>query len=83
MYAATLAGTGIDGTVTVDVYLNKTPNSSYRLTQTNVGASDVGQTGDYSSSPMSFSAGDTIGWYQTAVPTSASGYVVGFFVIFD
>jgi hypothetical protein len=80
---ATLAGTGIDGTVTIDVYKNGATNTSYRLTATNVGAADVGVTQNWSSSPLTFAAGDTIGWHQTVVPTAAITYNVSFYVIFD
>ena len=83
LLAATLAGTGINGTVTIDVYQNGSANSSYRLTATNGSAADIGVTQDWSGSPLSFSAGDTIGWYQTAVPTAANAYNVTFYVIFD
>ena len=79
---ATLTGTTITGTVTVDVYKNGTANSSYRLTATAT-AADIGVTQDFSSSPLSFAAGDTIGWYQTVVPTIANTYNVCFYVIFD
>ena len=79
---ATLTGTTVTGTVTVDVYQNGTANSSYRLTATAT-AADIGVTQNFSSSPLSFAAGDTIGWYQTVVPTTASVYNVNFYVIFD
>jgi hypothetical protein len=82
LIVATLTGTGITGTVTVDVYKNATANSSYRLTATAT-AADIGVTQDFSSSPLSFAAGDTIGWYQTTVPTVSSVYNVNFYVIFD
>jgi len=32
---------------------------------------------------LSFAAGDFLGWYQTAVPSSANGYSVSYYVIFD
>jgi hypothetical protein len=83
LIAATLSGTGIDGTVTVDVYLNGSANSSYRLTATNGAPADVGVTQDWGGSPLSFSAGDTIGWYQTTVPSAANVYTVAFFVVYD
>ena len=82
LYAATLSGTGITGTVTVDFAINNTPNSSYRLTATGT-ASDIGATGNFLASPLSFAAGDTIGWYQTVVPTIATGYFVAFYIMFD
>ena len=82
LLVATLTGIGITGTVTLDVYQNGTANSSYRLTATAT-AADIGSTQDFSSSPLSFAAGDTIGWYQTVVPTVASVYNVTFYVIFD
>jgi len=40
-------------------------------------------TQDFQSSPLSFAAGDFLGWYQTAVPSSANGYSVSYYVIFD
>jgi len=83
LLAATLAGTAIVGTVTLDAYLNESANSSYRLTQTNVSSAAVGVTQDFQSSPLSFAAGDFLGWYQTAVPSSANGYAVSYYVIFD
>jgi hypothetical protein len=83
LLVATLSGTGINGTVTVDAYLNGTANSSYRLTATNGSAADVAVTQNWSSSPLSFAAGDTLGWYQTVVPTAANVYNVSFYVIFD
>jgi hypothetical protein len=82
LYTATLSGTGITGTVTVDAAINGTPNSSYRLTATAT-AADIGATGNFLASPLSFAAGDTLGWYQTVVPTIANGYFVAFYIVFD
>lgn len=83
LIAATLAGTGINGTVTVQAYLNGTANASYQLTQTNDGAADVGVTQNFSSSPLLFNGGDTLGWYQASLPTAASVFNVNFYVVFD
>lgn len=83
LYTATLSGTGITGTVTVDAYLNGTANTSYRLTATGASASDIGVTGNWLASPLSFAAGDTLGWVQTAVPSAANGYFVAYYIIFD
>jgi hypothetical protein len=80
---ATLAGTGINGELTVQAYLNGVANASYQLTQTNGSAGDVGVTGDFSSSPLLFSAGDTLGWYQASLPTASSAFNVNFYVSFD
>jgi hypothetical protein len=83
LLVATLAGTGIDGTITIDVYKNGATNTSYRLTATNVGAADVGVTQNWSGSPLTFAAGDTIGWYITTAPTLSNAFNVSFYVIFD
>jgi hypothetical protein len=80
---ATLAGTGIDGTLTVQAYLNGSANASYQLTQTNGTAADVGVTGDFFNAPLTFNAGDTLGWYQASLPTAASTFNVNFYVTFD
>jgi hypothetical protein len=80
---ATLAGTGINGTLTVQAYLNGTANASYQLTQTNDGAGDVGVTQNFISSPLVFNAGDTLGWYQASLPTASSAFNVNFYVSFD
>ena len=82
LYAATLSGTGITGTVTVDAYLNGAANTSYRLTATGTGG-DIGNTGNWLASPLSFAAGDTLGWVQTVVPSSANGYFVAYYIVFD
>ena len=82
LYAATLSGTGITGTVTLDAYLNGVTNTSYRLTATAT-AADIGVTGNFLASPLSFAAGDTLGWYQTAVPTLANGYFVAYYIVFS
>lgn len=82
LYAATLSGTGITGTVTVDAYLNGATNTSYRLTATAT-AADIGVTGNWLASPLSFAAGDTLGWIQTVVPTLANGYFVAYYVVFS
>ena len=82
LYAATLSGILVTGTVTVDFAINNVPNASYSLTGTGT-ASDISATGNYLASPLSFAAGDTIGWYQTTVPTVASGYFVSFYIMFD
>jgi hypothetical protein len=82
LLAATLSGINVNGTITVDAYLNGSANSSYRLTGTG-SSTDIGVTQNFQSSPLSFAAGDTLGWYQTTVPTTANGYVVSFYVIFD
>lgn len=82
LLAATLHGTNITGTITVDAFLNNSANSSYRLTGTAT-AADINITQNWQSSPLSFTAGSTLTWNQTAVPTSANGYIVTFFVEFD
>lgn len=83
LYAATLTGTLITGTVTVQAYLNGVANSSYQLSATAT-AADIGVTGNWLASPLSFAAGDTLGWYQAAVPTiSAAGYDVSYYIVFD
>lgn len=82
LLAATLHGTAINGTVTLDAAINGTANTSFRLTATG-STTDVGVTQDWQSSPLSFSANDKLGFYQTAVPTGATGYNVSFYVIFD
>ena len=82
LYAATLSGILVTGTVTVDFAINNVPNASYSLTGTGT-ASDISATGNYLASPLSFAAGNTIGWYQTTVPTVASGYFVAFYIMFD
>jgi hypothetical protein len=83
LIAATLAGTGINGTLTVQAYLNGVANASYELTQTNGSAADVGVTGNFASSPLLFNAGDTLGWYQASLPTASSAFNVNFYVSFD
>jgi hypothetical protein len=82
LIAATLSGVAINGTVTVDAYVNAVTNTSYRLTATGT-TTDIGVTQNWSSSPLSFSAGDTLAWIQTAVPTSATSYNVSYFIRFD
>jgi hypothetical protein len=80
---ATMAGTGVNGTLTVQAFLNGSANASYQLTQTNGSASDVGVTQNFSSSPLVFAAGDTLGWYQASLPTASSAFNVNFYVSFD
>jgi hypothetical protein len=80
---ATLAGTGIDGTLTVQAYLNGSANASYQLTQTNGTAGDVGVTQNFSSEPLVFNAGATLGWYQASLPTASTAFNVNFYVTFD
>jgi hypothetical protein len=75
-------GANVDGTITIDAYLNGTANTSYRFSQTGA-LTDVGQTQNWSSAPLTFAAGDTLGWYQTAVPTTANAYNVTFFVTYN
>lgn len=83
LMAATLSGVAVTGTITVDAYLNGAANTSYRLTQTNGVSADVGVTQDFQASPLTFSANDTLGWYLTAAPSAATGFIVNFYVIFD
>lgn len=80
---ATLAGTGINGTITVQAYLNGSANASYQLTATNGSAGDVGVTQNFSNNPLLFNAGDTLGWYQASLPTASSAFNVNFYVAFD
>jgi hypothetical protein len=80
LIAATLHGTLVTGTITVSAYVNGVENTSYQLTGTG-SASDVNDT-EVFDSPLNFSAGDTLGWYQNTVPASANGYVVSFYVKF-
>ena len=79
---ATLIGYTVTGTITVQAYLNGTANSSYQLTATGTGG-DARQVQDFSSSPLSFSAGDTLGWYQAAVPSAAIGYNVCYVIMYN
>ena len=80
--AATLHGTATTGTITVDVTVDGTANTSYRLTGTG-SASDINTTGDWRDAPLAFSAGAVLNFRQTAVPTTSSGYVATLFVVFD
>lgn len=80
---ATLAGTGINGTLTVQAYLNGSANASYQLTQTRESPGDVGVTENFGNNPLTFSAGDTLGWYQASLPTASSAFNVNFYVAFD
>jgi hypothetical protein len=82
LVAATLHGTAITGTITLDAYINASTNTSYRLTGTG-STSDINVTQNWQSSPLSFAAGSTINFIQTVVPTTANGYLVTFFVVFD
>jgi hypothetical protein len=82
LIAGTMFGANVDGTITIDAYLNGTANTSYRFSQTGA-LTDVGQTQNWSSAPLTFAAGDTLGWYQTAVPTTANAYNVTFFVTYN
>ena len=83
LYAATLTGTLITGTTTVQAYLNGVANASYQLSATST-AADIGVTGNWLASPLSFAAGDTLGWYQASVPTvSAAGYDVSYYIVFS
>jgi hypothetical protein len=82
LVAATLAGYNVNGTIAVDAFLNGVANSSYRLTATG-SLTDIGDTQNFQSSPLSFAAGSTLGWIQQTVPTSAAAYTVTFYVIFD
>ena len=79
---ATLSGASISGTITLQAYLNGGTQPSYQLSATSSGG-DIGQTIDFSSAPLSFNAGDTLGWYTTVVPSAANGYNVSYFVIFN
>lgn len=80
---ATMAGTGINGTVTVQAFLNGVANASYQLTQTNGSAADVGVTAEFANTPLQFAAGDTLGWYQASLPTASTAFNVNFYVVFD
>lgn len=80
---ATLVGQGITGTVTVQAGVNGVTNSSFQLTGTGASASSISAAGDYRNSPLSFSAGSTLGWYQLTIPSAADGFQVAFWVIFD
>jgi hypothetical protein len=82
LIAGTMFGANVNGTITIDAYLNGTANTSYRFSQTGA-LTDVGETKDFSSAPLTFAAGDTLGWYQTAVPTTANAYTVTFFVTYN
>lgn len=79
---ATLVGYTITGTIAVQAYLNGTANSSYQLTATG-SATDISQAVDFSASPLSFAAGDTLGWYQASVPTLANAYNVCYVVMYN
>jgi hypothetical protein len=82
LYAATLSGTNVTGTVTLDAFLNSVTYTSYRLTATGT-TSTISAIGNWLTSPLSFAAGDTLGWYQTEVPSSSNSYVVAYYVVFD
>jgi hypothetical protein len=77
-----LYGDAFNGTITVDVAVNGTPNASYRMSITSAGG-DAGVNGDWQGGPLSFSAGDVIGMYQTTVPSTADGYTASLYVLFD
>lgn len=79
---ATLIGQAVTGTVTVQAGVNGTTNASYQLTATGTG-SQISATGDFRSSPLSFAAGTSLGWFQLAAPSAADGFQVAFWIVFD
>ena len=78
----TLYGDAFNGTITVDVAVNGTPNTSYRMSITSAGG-NAGVNGDWQGSMLSFAAGDVVGMWQNTVPSSADGYTASLYVIFD
>jgi hypothetical protein len=79
---ATITGAALNGTVTAQVYLNGTASTSYQVTMTSTGA-DAGATSDFSAAPLSFAAGDVIGWYQAAAPTAVNSIDILYTIIYD
>jgi hypothetical protein len=79
---ATLQGTYINGNVTLDAYLNGVTNSSYRLSVVGTNT-NVGNTQNWETTPLTFNAGDTLGWYLVEAPTGANTYNVSFYVVYD
>jgi hypothetical protein len=82
LIVGTILATAITGTVTVQAYKDSVANSSYQLSVTGSGG-DQGQTQDWKASPLSFSAGSMLTFYQSAAPTSATAFTVTFYVIFN
>jgi hypothetical protein len=78
--AATLQGASINGTVSVQAYLNGTSLSEYSLTYT--GTFSNGSDIETFSPPLSFEAGDTLGWIQTVKP-AAGTFNVNYLVVYN
>jgi len=78
----TLYGDAFTGSITVDVSVNGTPNSTYRMSITGT-ATNAGVNGDWQGAPLTFAAGDVLGYYQAVVPSATDGYTAAMYVIFD
>jgi len=81
IYAGTLEGTAINGTVTVQVAVNGNGNSSYQLSVTG-STTTVGATGNWLAAPLSFNAGDNINYITTVIPSTATGFVATLWYVF-
>lgn len=72
---------GVTGTVTVQPAINGAVYSDYQLTTTGTNLTG-GQLSAYPVS-LKFNAGDTLGWKQISVPSSANAYHVTFVTRFN
>jgi hypothetical protein len=78
----TLYGDGFTGSIIVDVSVNGAANTAYRMSITGT-AANAGVNGDWQPAPLTFAAGDVLGYVQNTVPSSADGYTASMYVIFD
>lgn len=85
LIAATLRAEAVTSNTTLYIAKNGTANTTYdlRYNPATVGVAESGQHIQYYSTPMDFVAGDRISVYQSLCPSSATGYTVTYFVVFD
>lgn len=83
--AATLQGTDITGTITVEPCINGVtvvPSTLYRLVYTSADP-QAGENNKKYNTPISFNAGQVVGWQQVSVPSSGRfnvNYLVRYFL---
>jgi hypothetical protein len=78
---ADLSAHNINGTLEVQAYLNSVAQPTYSLSLT--GSNEYLYLVEKFALPLRFRAGDTLGWQQIAVPTSADGYKVIYTIVYD
>lgn len=82
LFCATASATFIIGLAKFSVILNGKKQNVYEI-ELDGQADDRSKILDWSENPLTFTAGDILGWQQIEVPIKANTMNISYFIVFD